>query len=328
MQKKRFHKQQSNIRSGFTIVELLVVVVVIGILAVAAIVAYSGIQQRAQASIVQSALAQANKKLELYLVDNGSYPADFATFTTLMGTTTDTSYQYTVNNSTSPATYCVTATIGATSYKVDSVATSPASGACAGHGSGGVAAITNLAVNPSAEVNVLGWGTQNATLSTSTAWAASGSRSFMLTSTGSTSSDMRTGSASTFALSMQAGNTYLISATVRLTAAQIGSLSSRARAINVGISTDNSSYGTTLVSSQALNNSGVTRLSLVVPIPSNATGVLLYLGNGSNNGADVVWWDGIMVTHGSTLYNYSDGNSPGWAWNGSANNSTSTGPPL
>lgn len=32
---------------------------------------------------------------------------------------------------------------------------------------------------------------------------------------------------------------------------------------------------------------------------------------------------GLMVTSGSTLYNYADGNTPGWTWTGTPNASTS-----
>ena len=60
---------------GFTIVELLIVVVVIAILAAITIVAYNGIQARAYDSTVRSDLSQVMKKLEIYKVDNGSYPS-------------------------------------------------------------------------------------------------------------------------------------------------------------------------------------------------------------------------------------------------------------
>ena len=57
--------RHSNTKSGFTIVELLIVIVVIAILAAITIVAYNGIQNRAKASEASAALAQAKKKLEL-----------------------------------------------------------------------------------------------------------------------------------------------------------------------------------------------------------------------------------------------------------------------
>lgn len=61
---------------GFTIVELLIVVVIIGILAAIVIVAYNGVTQLAKESSIKSDLSNAKKKLELYKADNGSYPAN------------------------------------------------------------------------------------------------------------------------------------------------------------------------------------------------------------------------------------------------------------
>lgn len=61
-------------QTGFTIVELLIVIVVIGILAAITIVAYSGIQNRANDSVVASDLSTARKKLELANIELGHYP--------------------------------------------------------------------------------------------------------------------------------------------------------------------------------------------------------------------------------------------------------------
>jgi type II secretion system protein G len=60
--------------SGFTIVELLIVIVVIGILAAITIVAYNGVQQRARYSAMQSDISSLNKAIQLYYADNGTYP--------------------------------------------------------------------------------------------------------------------------------------------------------------------------------------------------------------------------------------------------------------
>lgn len=62
-------------QSGFTIVELLIVIVVIGILAAITIVAFNGVKDRANNSHVQSALSQAHKSLQLYASEHGSYPS-------------------------------------------------------------------------------------------------------------------------------------------------------------------------------------------------------------------------------------------------------------
>ena len=57
--------------SGFTIVELLIVIVVLAILAAITIVAYNGIQQRSRDSIRKSDLMTIKKLLKLYETDKG-----------------------------------------------------------------------------------------------------------------------------------------------------------------------------------------------------------------------------------------------------------------
>ena len=60
--------------SGFTIVELLVVIVVIGILAAITIVSYTGITAKANESSIKAELANASKKLSMYYAQYESYP--------------------------------------------------------------------------------------------------------------------------------------------------------------------------------------------------------------------------------------------------------------
>lgn len=60
--------------SGFTIVELLIVIVVIAILAAISVVAYSGVQDRAEASKTATAVEAYKKALLLYKADKGAYP--------------------------------------------------------------------------------------------------------------------------------------------------------------------------------------------------------------------------------------------------------------
>ncbi len=66
-------KYKAHIGSGFTIVELLIVIVVIAILAAISVVAYNGIQQRAHNTQIVSAAAQWKKLISLYLTQNGGY---------------------------------------------------------------------------------------------------------------------------------------------------------------------------------------------------------------------------------------------------------------
>jgi prepilin-type N-terminal cleavage/methylation domain-containing protein len=63
-----------NTRRGFTIVELLIVIVVIAVLASIVIVAYNNVQARASFSKEQGDLKNITKALGLYYVDHESYP--------------------------------------------------------------------------------------------------------------------------------------------------------------------------------------------------------------------------------------------------------------
>ncbi|RYH47850.1 MAG: prepilin-type N-terminal cleavage/methylation domain-containing protein [Alcaligenaceae bacterium] len=71
--------------SGFTIVELLIVIVVIGILASITIVSFNGIQNRAKATAARSLANSVLKKAEIYNASNGQYPS-LANFTAAAGT--------------------------------------------------------------------------------------------------------------------------------------------------------------------------------------------------------------------------------------------------
>jgi general secretion pathway protein G len=68
---------------GFTIVELLIVIVVIGILAAIVIVAYSAVQNQANDTSVVTDLSSVSKQILNYQTINGAYPQGFAQLATL-----------------------------------------------------------------------------------------------------------------------------------------------------------------------------------------------------------------------------------------------------
>jgi prepilin-type N-terminal cleavage/methylation domain-containing protein len=127
-------------RSGFTIVELLVVIVVIGILASITIVAFNGVQQSAGAAVLKSDLRNAQSQLEIANISNGSYPADTSEVRASSGTV----FEYTNSGS----SYCITASsaIAATSFYIDSLVGVTVEGACAGH-TGGISPPSALSSN-------------------------------------------------------------------------------------------------------------------------------------------------------------------------------------
>ncbi len=62
-------------QQGFTIVELLIVIVVIGILAALVITTFTGIQRRARDTERQTDIKAIHSQLEAYYAQNGYYPA-------------------------------------------------------------------------------------------------------------------------------------------------------------------------------------------------------------------------------------------------------------
>ena len=74
-------------QTGFTIIELLVVIVVIGILATVIIIAYNGAQDRARFASYRSDISRINDAIQVYFGEKGSYPYDAS-----VGSTPGSSY--------------------------------------------------------------------------------------------------------------------------------------------------------------------------------------------------------------------------------------------
>lgn len=71
-------------KRGFTLVELIIIIAVIGILASIGIVSYSGYRQRAAKTAADSTVQQTKLKLGEYFTDNNKYPVNTAAVTSYL----------------------------------------------------------------------------------------------------------------------------------------------------------------------------------------------------------------------------------------------------
>jgi prepilin-type N-terminal cleavage/methylation domain-containing protein len=109
--------------NGFTIVELLVVIVVIGILAAITIVSYANISQKANIASLVSDLDNASRQLKLdQVVNTAGYPTSLAAANGGKGipASPNNTYQYIYNNNATPQVFCITDTNSSTnvSYRI------------------------------------------------------------------------------------------------------------------------------------------------------------------------------------------------------------------
>lgn len=311
---------------GFTIVELLIVVVLIAILAAITIVAYNGLQKRAQTSAISTALNQASKKVKLYQVDNNTYPTTLAAAGVTDGGVT---YQYTGGTT----AYCITGTQGSTSLYLSDTVTKPTEGGCAGHGQGGVAAVINLAVNPSVETNGNGWGNRwygtggAGTLVLTNLAAHSGSVGYRKTWTvagGGQDVGMN------YTLNgAQSGKTYTFSAYIR------ASVLTGHRPLVEWYDATSVKIGATIFGAEvSIPANTWQRLTMTQTAPANTASARFIWGPYPSSGTpasvvgQTVDFDSVMIVEGTSAPAYADGASPNWVWNGAAHSSTSTGPAL
>jgi len=301
---------------GFTIVELLIVIVVIGILAAITIVSYNGITNKARLAAMQSDLTNSQETLEANKVTDGSgtYPLTLAAanFTSSPGNT----YAYYPNSATAPTGYCLQTTNGS---NVSSVTGSAPQSVNIGCG------ITNLAPDPSANTGYGYWGGfSNATSSVSatvmTNGGYAGANYWRLNVNGGTGG---AGGVYAYNIPVTAGKTYTASMYTRI---------NNPKMFNVCLewhATNGDQMGAPCGNKQMLSTSW-SRLSVTGVAPSGAGSVTVvdYIADGSPSGltaGDVLDADAVMVNEGS-LYGYADGATYGWQWKGTSNASASFGP--
>ncbi|WP_165314454.1 FISUMP domain-containing protein [Agromyces protaetiae] len=121
--------------AGFTIVELLIVIVVIAILATITVVSYNGVVNQANETAVKSDLQTLTSILELDSITSGSYPATANAANGGRGLALNGGR--TVAYTSTGDTYCVAVTGGSITFSYDSTTRRTVSGACDVGGGGG-----------------------------------------------------------------------------------------------------------------------------------------------------------------------------------------------
>lgn len=111
---------QCNRINGFTIVELLIVIVVIGILAAISLVSYTGVSNRANISVLKSDLSNVVKQIKIDTSTTDLLPTSLELLNNGNGVKTSggVTLDYSYNNDVNPNEYCISATRNFVSYKV------------------------------------------------------------------------------------------------------------------------------------------------------------------------------------------------------------------
>ena len=177
---------------------------------------------------------------------------------------------------------------------------------------------TNLATYPSAESGTTGWTSAliNATISQSSAWSASGTYSYALTSV---ASGTMAATNNADRIEVTPGVTYAFS--VRFRAATVSrNVYIQCEWRNAG----NSVISTSAGSAVADSTSADVVASVVAAAPAlAATGLVYVVVNSTGAAGEVHRFDGVLVEESSTVGTYFDGASPGCEWTGTAHASTS-----
>lgn len=287
---------------AFTIVELLIVIVVIGILAAITIVAFNGVQSRARVASLQSSLNSSLKQIENARTAAGTNVYPTTAPTELVAGTT-------YHSNATLGGFCASKTDGTLTYMVTAANNAPHIGpACSATN------LTNLVTNPSFETVATGWtGAANSPIVRNASYASTGIASLQV----SRNTTAGNGYIST-PLATTIGKKYAVSFDVR----QLSGASTLTATVKNASATGTVPADAT--SAVISPTTSFTRYTVVWTAENTAS----YLVIDSTNTTSVYLIDSVMATEGENSATFVDpsvaGN--GWSWTGAANITTSTGP--
>jgi prepilin-type N-terminal cleavage/methylation domain-containing protein len=302
----KYHTQQ-----GFTIAELIIVIVVIGILATVSIVGYGSWRTSTAKSEVQSNLNGVVSAMESARGFNNGYPVSIPS---TIQQNNNVTLAYVRGDSSS---YCIggTSTVRTSVvYYVDSrFGSDPKEGACP-------ATITNTMANPSAELGVTAphGGYYSPVITVDTTKAAFGTRSLKAT----TNSTINPQGMIWRADNALASTQYKCSISLTGTAGSVVQVGGR-------IATAAGGYISEGLGATNLTLSAAWQRTSVTFTTTSTTGIV-YLQYRLTSPATAIeiWGDGAMCSTNTSTYGYADGDSQYWVWDGTPHNSTSSGPAL
>ena len=322
-------KNRISILRGFTIVELLIIIVVIAILAAITIVSYSAITKNSREQSVNADLTSVSSELAKYKADKGVYPTvtQFNSDIKKSNSSGGSAYSY-VYDSTRDS-YCLAVTGYSKSFHLESSNTKASDGDC---GAATPVTVVNMLRNPSFasgsnfSIYATSTGAPQTTALRTNSDAHSGN-TYVRVSFSGTGSQTITYSFETASIgaNLQPNTPYTLSAKIR---------PSKALTFNANFSWTTSG-GTTFnspVTSIAAPAGSWTTISLSgqSATHTDVDAVIATAAGSTWASGDTLDLDSMMLTQGTTVYEYRDGSYPGWSWNTSSapNNSASTGPSI
>lgn len=314
-------------RLGFTIVELIIIIVVIAILAAITIVSYTSITKNSREQSVAADLTTVSSEIAKYKANKGAYPtvAQFNSDIKKTNSSGDSSFTY-VYDSTRDS-YCLSVSGYQKSLHVESNNSKASDGDC---GAATPVTIQNLLRNPSFaagqnfSIYATSTGAPQTTALRTNSDAHSGNTYVRVSFSGSGSQTITYNfQTESIGANLEPNTPYTLSAKIR---------PSKSLTFNANFSWTTSGGATfnspvTSITAPAgvwttisLSGQSATHTSVRAVIATAA---------GSNwASGDTLDLDSMMLTKGTTVYEYRDGTSPGWSWSGTANSSASSGPSI